>query len=193
MIEALKDAFVQGRLTRDELGARAGRALAAQTGAELAALTADIPAEPAAAGRRARRPRAAADSWPRRPPGRAAAWSSRSPPCGSPPTSTIRMASNPYHPRISLCVLVVLAALGGTVHLGVRGGHLIGAETLSQTAAAPPGAGPRRPGRRGAGGTGHDPVPPAPAPTRPAPTCGLTSHASTGSILCPGRAGHRVS
>ena len=50
VIEALKDAFVQGRLTRDELGARAGRALAARTGAELAALTADIPAGLAGAG-----------------------------------------------------------------------------------------------------------------------------------------------
>ena len=44
VVEALKDAFVQGRLTRDELGARAGRALTARTCAELAALTADIPA-----------------------------------------------------------------------------------------------------------------------------------------------------
>ena len=44
VIEALKDAFAHGRLTRDELGARTGRALAARTGAELAALTADIPA-----------------------------------------------------------------------------------------------------------------------------------------------------
>jgi hypothetical protein len=42
VIEALKDAFVQGRLTRDELDVRAGRALAA--------LTADIPGGPAAAG-----------------------------------------------------------------------------------------------------------------------------------------------
>jgi hypothetical protein len=41
---SLKDAFAQGRLTRDEFGARAGRALDARTGAELAALTADIPA-----------------------------------------------------------------------------------------------------------------------------------------------------
>ena len=32
LIETLKDAFVQGRLSRDELGARAGRALAARTG-----------------------------------------------------------------------------------------------------------------------------------------------------------------
>jgi hypothetical protein len=43
-IEALKNAFVQGQLTRDELATRAGRALAARTFAELAMLTADIPA-----------------------------------------------------------------------------------------------------------------------------------------------------
>src|SRR6202012_1570820 len=49
VIEALKDAFVHGRLTRDELDARAGRALAAWTRAELAALTADIPLAPVAA------------------------------------------------------------------------------------------------------------------------------------------------
>jgi hypothetical protein len=46
VIEALQDAFVLGRLTRDELGARVGRVLAARTGAELATLTADIPAGP---------------------------------------------------------------------------------------------------------------------------------------------------
>ena len=50
VIETLKTAFVDGRLTRDELDARAGRALAARTRADLAALTADIPAQPAAAG-----------------------------------------------------------------------------------------------------------------------------------------------
>jgi len=44
VIEVLKDAFVHGRLTKDELEARAGRALAARTCAELAPLTADIPA-----------------------------------------------------------------------------------------------------------------------------------------------------
>jgi DUF1707 SHOCT-like domain len=43
-IETLKDAFVQGRLTRDELDARADRVLAARTRADLAALTADVPA-----------------------------------------------------------------------------------------------------------------------------------------------------
>jgi hypothetical protein len=98
VIEALKTAFVRGQLTRDELGMRAGQALAARTGAELTALTADIPGGPAAAGpvRRPapvrRRRRCAAGRWPGRRPGLAAAWASRSPPCGSPPTSSIRMA-----------------------------------------------------------------------------------------------------
>jgi len=50
VIETLKDAFVHGRLTRDELDARAGRALAARTYADLAALTTDILPAPVAAG-----------------------------------------------------------------------------------------------------------------------------------------------
>ena len=48
-IEVLKAAFVQGRLTRDELDARVGQAFASRTYAELATLTADLPAMPAAA------------------------------------------------------------------------------------------------------------------------------------------------
>jgi hypothetical protein len=44
VIDVLKTAFVQGRLDRDELGLRVGRALASWTCADLAALTADIPA-----------------------------------------------------------------------------------------------------------------------------------------------------
>jgi hypothetical protein len=44
VIDTLKDAFAQGRLTRDELGVRTIRALTSRTYAELAAVTADIPA-----------------------------------------------------------------------------------------------------------------------------------------------------
>jgi hypothetical protein len=47
VLEVLKVAFVQGRLTRNELDVRADQALAARTYAELAAVTADIPATPA--------------------------------------------------------------------------------------------------------------------------------------------------
>ena len=46
VVDALKAAFVQERLARDELDARVGRAFAARTYAELAAVTADIPAAP---------------------------------------------------------------------------------------------------------------------------------------------------
>jgi hypothetical protein len=45
-VDALKDAFVQGRLTMDEFDSRMGHALAARTHADLAALTADLPAMP---------------------------------------------------------------------------------------------------------------------------------------------------
>ncbi len=44
VIDTLKAAFVQGMLAKDELDLRVGQALASRTGAELAALTADIPA-----------------------------------------------------------------------------------------------------------------------------------------------------
>ena len=46
VIETLKDAFVQGRLTMDELGMRTAQALVSRTYAELTAITADIPARP---------------------------------------------------------------------------------------------------------------------------------------------------
>ena len=49
-ITVLKAAYAQGRLTKDELEVRAGRAFASRTYAELAALTADIPADSPAAG-----------------------------------------------------------------------------------------------------------------------------------------------
>jgi hypothetical protein len=55
VVETLKTAFVEGRLTMDELDARAGQAFAARTSADLAALTADLPAW--SAGAQARRGR----------------------------------------------------------------------------------------------------------------------------------------
>jgi len=46
-IDVLKVAFAQGRLTKDEFDVRIGRALVSRTHADLASLTADIPASPA--------------------------------------------------------------------------------------------------------------------------------------------------
>ena len=48
-IDALKAAYVAGRLSEEEFSARIGRALASRTHADLAAITADIPAAPVAA------------------------------------------------------------------------------------------------------------------------------------------------
>src|SRR5580700_7080354 len=67
VIDTLKVAFVQGRLTRDELDARAGQTFASRTYAELAAVTVDIPARPPAAREPAGQPAA------REPAGQAAA------------------------------------------------------------------------------------------------------------------------
>lgn len=50
-IDTLKAAYVQGRLTKDELDERLGRALAPLTHAELAALTGDLPDGLVTAGR----------------------------------------------------------------------------------------------------------------------------------------------
>jgi hypothetical protein len=49
VIEVLKAAFVQGRLGKDEFDLWVGRAFAARTHAELAVVTASLPAEPATA------------------------------------------------------------------------------------------------------------------------------------------------
>jgi len=43
-VEVLQDAFVQGRLTKDEFDSRVGHALASRTHGDLSALTADLPA-----------------------------------------------------------------------------------------------------------------------------------------------------
>src|SRR5712691_10183125 len=66
IIDALKAAFVQGRLTKDEFDARIGQTFASRTYAELATVTADIPAGLAEA-RPQRKP-------PRRPMNNAARW-----------------------------------------------------------------------------------------------------------------------
>ena len=66
MIDALKTAFVQGRLTRDEFDARIGHALTARTYTELATVTADLPAWLVGSRpprKRARRPVSNAVRW----------------------------------------------------------------------------------------------------------------------------------
>ena len=164
VIEALKTAFVQGQLTRDELGTRAGQALAAQTCAELAALIADVPGGPAAAG--SARPPAPAR---RRPLARAATGSGG---CLVIAFAAVRVAfildpdgtgPNPYHswakPFMLLAFAAVLTALGILV-LGVA----TSVEQRRSRRQLPPRPGPGGHALEGerSGGTGHGPVSPGP-------------------------------
>jgi Domain of unknown function (DUF1707) len=66
MVDMLKAAFAQGRLTKDEFDARIGQTFASRTYAELAAVTAGIPAPPVPA----RPPRKPTHAPPHRPPRR---------------------------------------------------------------------------------------------------------------------------
>ena len=63
VVDILKDAYVRDRLTKDEFDSRVGDALASRTHADLAALTADLPARPPAP----RPPRKPARARPQRP------------------------------------------------------------------------------------------------------------------------------
>ena len=160
VIDTLKTAFVQGRLTRDELDARAGQALAARAYADLAALIADIPAGPAA--RPARQPALAH----RRPLARAAVkagiclivaaaalWGAALADPGGPP--------NPNHSRaLPLFVLAQIAALAVPVILAHG---VVTSWKLRRSRRQLP----RRPGPGGyaldgerRASTGHGPVPP---------------------------------
>jgi DUF1707 SHOCT-like domain len=90
VIETLKAAFAQGRLDTDEFDDRVGRAFESRTYAELAALTADIPASQTSAGQTVAGPAVA------EPPGS--------------PARTLATAAR----RAGLCILVVLALVALT-------------------------------------------------------------------------------
>jgi len=164
VIEALKTAFVHGRLTRDELDLRAGRALSARTCADLAALTADIPPGPAAAG--PARPPAPAR---RRPLARAAAGSGLCLVIAAAAVRVVDLADPGATPGpiprfwALLCGLVALAAVStALVILGF--GVVTAWEQRRSRGHLPPGPGPDGQalggGRRGC--AGHGPVPPGP-------------------------------
>jgi hypothetical protein len=134
VIEALKDAFVRGRLTREELDVRAGRALAARTRADLAALTADIPPGPAVAGLdrslapdRSPAPERSPGPARRRPLARAAAGAGG---CLAVAFAAVWVTANildphglgnPYHPWSGLCLVVALAAVGAAFAIVLNG------------------------------------------------------------------------
>ena len=164
-IEALKDAFVHGRLTKDELDARTGRALAARTYADLGALTADIRPAPAAA--RPARPSAPAR---RRPLARAAAKSGI---CLIITAAAVWAAiilpadqggSSPW-----IGLMVLLAVSGLWTALGIIGYAVFTAwDERSYRRQLPPWPGPGGQGLEGqqSAGIGHDPAQPRAHPNQ---------------------------
>jgi hypothetical protein len=168
VIELLKDAFVQDRLTQEELDTRVGLALASRTYADLADLTADIPAESAAAG----------------PAAGPAAGGPAAEPAGSPARTLAKAAR-----RSGTCMLAAFALVG--IAVLTQSGPLRGMAFLSALIAIlaasgflgygvvdawherrsrrqlPPALvrdGMRLQGERRPGGTGHDPVLPRDRP-----------------------------
>jgi uncharacterized protein DUF1707 len=173
VIETLKTAFVDGRLTKDEFDVRAGRALAARTHVDLGVLTADIPAVPAAD----------VIAWPPVP---AAAETVRPPaPARSRPLAKASAASggllvfafglilfaanvldpdglgNPYHPWSGLCAAVAMVATIAAVLIFAHGVGTSVEQRRSRKQFPPrprPGDHVLEAGRR----AGTDPVPPGP-------------------------------
>jgi hypothetical protein len=99
-VTVLKAAYAQGRLTKDELEARAGQAFASRTYAELAALTADLPVDLPAASPAAASPAATGSDavWPR----------------PSTPARTMAKAAR----RSGICLLVAVALVEGAYLAG---------------------------------------------------------------------------
>jgi len=114
-IDVLKVAFVQGRLTKGELDVRVGRALAARTYAELASVTADIPAGPGLA-----QPAEPVLRQPRRSRNRAARRAVKSGICAiaaiTVAVSTVAVAAGQPGAAVILAVfMVILAAVATTL------------------------------------------------------------------------------
>ncbi len=174
VVGALQAAFVQGRLAADELDERVGQALAARTYAELAALTTDLPADPAPAPQPApaRQPTPAPQPAPARRPRNTAA--SRAVKAGAGAIgvavialgAVITVAGEPAAAAVIAVFMVVLAAaatavVASLIHVALKlesrqrrrhGQHPSGPESgagghLAQHVQAP-GADPVRPPRR---------------------------------------------
>ncbi len=163
VIGTLKNAFVQGRLTKDELDARTGQALAARTHADLAALTADIPPGPAVAG--PGRPPAPAH---RRPLARAAVKSGiclfiAAAAIGAGMLFPVDSGGPGPDPWAGLIILLAVSGIWTAV--GIMGCAVLTSwEQRSSRGQLPPRP---RPGGQALeaerfGGTGHGPVPPGP-------------------------------
>ena len=162
VIGTLKAAFVQGMLTKAELDVRLGQTFAARTCAELAALTADLPAGLAAAGPVPARPAR------RRPLAKAAAGSGGCLVIAAAAVRAIDLADPGPTPGVipkywgTLFILIALVAVVAALGI-LKIGVAASLEQRRSRRQLPPRPGPGGHaldvGQRG--GTSHGPVPPA--------------------------------
>jgi hypothetical protein len=168
-IDTLKTAFICGQLTKDELDARAGQALAARTYADLAALTADIPPSPPAASsarppapvRRRPLARAAAKSGACLTIAAAAMWVCAFLVSEDGHYHGIPGANAPYESLAPLALLLAFAAV--CTAIGILGRAVVTSQEQRRSRRQPP----PRPGGHAPeperhGGTRHGPVPSGP-------------------------------
>jgi hypothetical protein len=110
VVDTLKEAFVQGRLTKDEFDSRVAHALAARTYADLAPLSTDLPAAPAVA----------------RPPGRPAP--ARRPASARPANNAVRNGA-----RVIAAATVLTAGLWAAALLSPAGNQALGGLVFAVT------------------------------------------------------------
>ena len=157
-IDTLKTAFVHGQLTKDELDARAGQALAARTYADLAALTAGIPPAPV---RRRPLARAAAKSGVCLIIAAAATWVLALLVSADGHYHGIPGANPSYESWAPLALLLAFAAVGTAI--GILGSAVVTSlEQRRSRRQLPPRPGGHAQEAERRGGTGHGPVPPGP-------------------------------
>ena len=159
VIDTLKAAFVQGRLTKDELDQRAGQAFASKTYAELAALYADLPIGPAGS-----------PSQPARAQGRSLGdkkvleWAIVSALSPLAPLAAAFLTGSQVFVAVSV-IMFILDLVVGLPFLMIVVGTMVEERrkerrSLGSQGQLPPGPGGRPPGGQRRGRTGHDPAPP---------------------------------
>ena len=159
VIDTLKTAFVQGRLTKDELDQRVGQAFASKTYAELAALSADLPA-----GLTRPLPRPARAQGSSLGDKKVLKWAIV---CVLSPLAPLAAAFSPETRsfRWLAVIMFLLDLLVGLPFLMIVVGTMVEERrkerpSLGSQGQLPPGRGGRPPGGQRRDGTGHDPAPP---------------------------------
>ena len=181
VIDTLKAAFVQGRLTKDELDQRVGQAFASKTYAELAALSADLPAGPTPS--RSRPVRAQGSSLGRK---KTLEWAIVSVFSPLAPLAAAFLTGSGIFLFLSF-ILMMLDIFVGVPFLMIVIGTMVEERrqkrrSLGSQGQLPPGRGGPPSGAGGAAGLVTIRFRPVGTSTRHAPTCELTSRAVTGDV-----------